>query len=124
MFGFESTADGEIGGFNVALRIEAEDYRDRVTLVDFHDIKHSTEDREATGLKAALAIAQALDTAYRGLVERATRLGLFPQPNTSWALLDGEGVICETVHTPAQVGAFVTAMVADDLAYSVEALEA
>lgn len=37
-----------------------------------------------------------------------------------WRLLDPEGIQCDIVDSPAEVGAFVTAMLSDGLAYSVE----
>lgn len=73
-FGFDCNAEGEIGGYLVSA--DCGEYPNRITLATWGDIKNSTYDREATGLKAALAIAEALDDKYQTQVAKARQRGL------------------------------------------------
>lgn len=75
-FGFDCDEEGSISGFLVSADIG--EYPNRLTLATWGDIKNSTNDREATGLKAALAIAEALDDMYHAQVVKARRHGLLP----------------------------------------------
>jgi hypothetical protein len=74
-FGFISSSDGEIGGISVTARCGT-DWNNRLDLHDYIDTKHATYDRSATGLAAALAIAQALDATYQSLATKARKRGL------------------------------------------------
>lgn len=82
--GFVSSSDGEIGGISVTASCGT-DWNNRLDLHDYMDVKHATYDRTATGLAAALAIAQALDATYQSLVTKARKRGLL---NTDTDVLD------------------------------------
>lgn len=77
-FGFNSSASREIHSYDVSIRVG--DYPNSLTLSTGEDIKHSTVDREATGLASALAVATALDSCYQALVTKARKHGLLPAP--------------------------------------------
>lgn len=74
-FGLEANAEGEIGSYYVSATFGT-DWNSRVVLSGFHEIKHSTHDRDATGLAAALAIAAALDADYQSLLATGRKRGL------------------------------------------------
>lgn len=74
-FGFQSSYDGEITGATVSVYLGygADSY-----LTKFVDTKHLTTDRSATGVRAAIAYAEALDNTYRILLARARDNGVLP----------------------------------------------
>jgi hypothetical protein len=79
LFGFDAGTDGIIGGFRVMVDLEQPGgWQDRLTLTSWGDIKNSTYDRDASGLAAALAIAEVLDDHYQALIAKARRRGLIP----------------------------------------------
>lgn len=84
-FGWESNSDGQIGSWSIGcyLGFSADAY-----LLANHDIKHLTDDREATGWAAALAYATSIDGAFRAVLARTSGLGLLPlgDPDAGLAL--------------------------------------
>lgn len=121
LFGFECNADGEVGGYNVAIRIDAEDWQDRIALVEFHDIKHSTTNREASGLKAALAIAESLEGDYRSLLAKARRRGLLTAPANLVAIAANRLAACDATPPNVDVDVDTLASLRDVLAALIDA---
>lgn len=72
VFALTGSSQGDIFGYAIGIRL-----RDtRLELVDTHDLKNATDDPQATGLRAAIAIAERLEGDYRQVVQKATKLGL------------------------------------------------
>lgn len=83
-YGFDATSGGEVEGFTITASITAKtaegstDWANRITLSSTHEFRDITIDRSATGWKAALGYAVALDAEFLDLCARARRRGLLP----------------------------------------------
>lgn len=103
MFGYDADVDGMLNGYTLSVLLPH-----TPEFTEFHDYRNATLDRDATGIAAATAIADALYGDYLRMATTATTFGLLaPKPTThpvdmvtAAAHLDEDGNYNSTIAIP------------------------